>query len=250
MTPRPPACSGCPLCPSTPGYDAKKSGPFVPPKGPEGSLLDPENLPALSDLDLAIIGMAPSYREVDEGEPLVGPSFVEMRRGLGPAMDEARILKLNYVNCRTWKPGKTIDFVNREPTALEAKACSQRWLIPILRALGVAERPAEYEERDGGYRENIAEPNPIHLWVLGQKAFDVVFQGKYGTFGGSKGSRGQRINRRQESYSILADRIEKWVTKNKKTRFCKDCQTKLMEPRVRMCPECREKKAKSKGKSK
>ena len=238
MTPRPPACNGCPLCPSTPGYDAKRCGPFVPPKGPEGSLLDPENLPALSDLDLAIIGMAPSYREVDEGEPLVGPSFVEMRRGLGPAMDEARILKLNYVNCRTWKPGKTIDFVNREPTALEAKACSSRWLIPILRALA--------DEEDS----RIGSGFVIHLWVLGQKAFDVVFQGKYGTFGGSKGSRGQRINRRQESYSILADRIEKWVTKNKKTRFCKDCQTKLMEPRVRMCPECREKKAKSKGKSK
>ena len=227
MHKRPAACEGCIACPTHPKYDPKKTGPFVPPKGPYGSILDPAALDPddFLKVQLVVIAMAPSFREVDQGEPLVGPSFVEWRRGLGPILDTIVLVKLNYVNCRTWKPGKTVDFVNRDPRAEEAQACTLRWLVPLLRTLAEAERRG-------------AE---IHLQVMGQKAFDVVFQGKYGTFGGSKGSRGQRMNRRKESYDVLADRIERWATKTsrKKDRQCMYCGALLTEPRVRMCPDCR-----------
>ncbi len=227
MHTRPSACEGCPACPGSSAYDPVRTGAFVPPMGPYGSILDPTDLSwrAFYEVDLVIIGMNPSFREVDEGEPLVGPTYVEMRRGLGPALETSVLLKLNYVNCRTWKKGKTVDFINRDPVAAEAKACALRWLVPILRTLAEAER----------------EGATIHLWVLGQKAFDVVFQGKYGTFGGSKGSRGQRVNRRKETYDILADRIERWATKatKAKTRHCTSCGDALTEPRVRLCQTCR-----------
>ena len=235
---RPDACNGCPCCPGSTGYDPTKSGASVPPNGPSGRIIDPCLLTSvdLAGVDLVIIGMAPSYREVDAGEPLVGPSFVEMRRGLGPMLDSTVLFKMNYVNCRTWKPGRTVDYINRDPKASEAKACALRWLVPILRVMAQAE----------------TEGANIHLWVLGQKAFDVVFQGKYGTFGGSKGSRGQRMNRRKEGYDVLADRVERWATKEtrKRQRFCKDCNLPLMEPRVRLCPLCQEKKKPAKRKAK
>lgn len=230
MLDRPAACEGCPCHPGTKGYNPKRTGPFVPPwSSKAGSLLDPTLIQPehFQHIDLVIIGMAPSFREVDEGQPLVGPTFVEMRRGLGPLLDTIAMVKLNYTNCRTWKPGKTVDFINRDPLAIEAKACALRWVVPILRAM------AEAESR---YNKTIV------LWVMGQKAFDIIFQGKYGTFSGSKGSRGARLNRRQESYHVLADRIETWALKSgrKKDRKCMYCQTPLAEPKVRMCPECRE----------
>lgn len=230
---RPDACNGCPACPGSPGYDPKKTGAFVPPKGDNISYGDPKAISwrDFVGIKLVVVGMSPSFREVDEGEPFVGPSLVEWRRGLGPFIDTIQIFKTNYMNCRAWKPGKTVDYINRDPKADEAKACSVRWLVPILRAMAEAERH---------HHQNIM------LHVFGQKAFDVVFQGKYGTFGGSKGSRGQRMNRRKESYDVLADRIERWATKatRKKERYCKDCNVPLTVPRVRLCPDCKKGKEK------
>lgn len=224
---RPKECDGCPLNPTSSGYKPEKSGPFVPPHDGKDAVLTPV-LGALDQCDLVVVGMAPSFREVDEGEPMVGPTFVEMRRGLGPLLDQIRLFKTNVVNCRTWKKGKTVDHVNRDPSAAEQKACTSRWLVPLLRRMAEVER--------GG--------KTIHLWIMGKLAFDAVLQGKYGTFSGSKSSRGQRINRHKVSYDKLADRIERWATKTarKKERHCMTCGEVLTKPRIRKCDACKEAK--------
>jgi uracil-DNA glycosylase len=175
------------------------------------------------DVQLLVVGMNPSFREVEEGEPMVGPTFHEMRRGLGPLLDTTRIRKTNIFNCRTQKPGKTVEHVNRDPTAKEIKACAARWLVPELRAA------AEAEDRGAN----------ITLWTLGKLAFDTVFQGKFGAFSGHKNSRGQRINRDKLSFRVLADRIEKWAHTAVKVRRCMSCGAELTEPRVRKCAACK-----------
>lgn len=227
---RPPQCQGCPCNPDSADYDPVKSGPFVAPYDGTASVGEPGA--GSFDVDVVAIGMAPSFREVEEGQPMVGPTYHEMRRGLGDMLDRIKIRKTNVVNCRTWKPGKTVDRVNRDPTVRETKPCALRWLVPELRAM------AEQERRTG---------KPVHLWILGGLAMEVVLQKKFGTFSGSKSSRGQRINRKNVSYDVLADRIEMWATKTasksrKKERTCKECGEVLTQPRILKCAACKEKK--------
>ena len=77
MVGRPEACNGCPACPGSAGYDPKKTGPFVPPKGIAGPIRNPEELywGDFLGVELVVVGMSPSFREVDEGEPFVFPNF-------------------------------------------------------------------------------------------------------------------------------------------------------------------------------
>lgn len=221
---RPPQCIGCPAHPDTAKYDPGRTGEFVPPHDGHGPVLEPGG-GRFDDVDLVVVGMNPSFREVEEGEPMVGPTFHEMRRGLGDQLDKTRIRKINVFNCRTQKPGRTVEHVNRDPTIAEAKACAKRWLVPELRAMAETER----------------QGHEIHLWTLGKIAFDTVFQGKFGTFSGHKASRGQRINQLRLSYDVLASRIERWVAKSGvKIRVCMSCGLELTEPRVRKCSACKE----------
>ena len=220
---RPSKCEGCIACPGSANYNPDRTGPFVPPKGPTGSIIEP-TAADFKGVKLVVVAMAPAFNEIEEGEPLVGPSFHEIHRAMGDHWNPRTIVKLNYVNCRTHRPGKTVDYVNRTPTAAEAKDCTPRFLIPFLRAMAEAERQGE----------------TINLWVLGQDAFKVVFQDHYGSFSGSKSSRGQRLNRELHTYDHLADRIEKWTTKSrKKERKCIRCNQPITLPRIRICPTCR-----------
>ena len=219
---RPAKCAGCIACPGSPSYNPSRTGPFVAPSGPKGSILEP-TASDFKGIKLVVLAMNPSEQEIEEGEPLVGPSFQQIYRAMGSSWNPSETVKLNYFNCRSWRPGKTKDFVNRNPTAAEAKDCATRFLVPFLRAMAEAERQGE----------------TILLWVMGNEAFKVAFQDHYGTFSGSKSSRGQRLNRKNHTFDKLADNIEKWAVKSRKLRLCIRCNQPLTLPRIRICPTCK-----------
>lgn len=197
---RPDACEGCPLNPSHPKFDRAKVDPdgFVPPWNGSHSMVSPVDVGTPSAL---FIGMAPSEWETREGEPFVGPSFAEMNRAQSAVNGRlSNVAKTNIVNCRTWKRGKTSIMVNREPTAAEQKACTRRWLIPMLRALATLE----------------ATGHVVHLFTFGQLAFNAVFQRQRGTFSGHKGARGHRLNRKGQHVDALVPRLEAWTKGHEK----------------------------------
>lgn len=122
MKPRPQICLGCPGNPKTPGHLPTLWGGHVPPSGP-------------LDAQLLIIGIAPAEEEERQGIPLVGPSGKKVHLAIDWALEgrSLKIRKLNIVNCRTRKPGVSRTWINRDPTAVEFRACAERFLIPELR---------------------------------------------------------------------------------------------------------------------
>ena len=118
---RPPECVGCPLDPSTPGYDPLTGGGFVPPAGERSA-------------PLLVVGIAPAEVEEQRGIPLCGPSGKKLDSALTWALDGRRleVRKLNAVNCRTSKVGLAGEVINRDPTAHELRECGKRFLLPEL----------------------------------------------------------------------------------------------------------------------
>jgi uracil-DNA glycosylase len=119
---RPPICAGCPL----------EGGPgeFVPPKCNCGcgQRLTPS---AGCKAAFLVVGIAPGEEEEFRQEPLVGPSGRLLAGAFKWAQVTAPFIKLNLVNCRTLREGRT-KVVNRDPTAAEVRACGQRWLRPWI----------------------------------------------------------------------------------------------------------------------
>lgn len=120
---RPPACEGCPLNPSSPGWSSRFGGGFVPPHGSKAA-------------DILTIGIAPGEAEEIRGVPLVGPSgriyHAAIDWAAGEIKFKPKIRKLNLVQCRTVKPGVSKDRVNRDPTKHEISECRKRFLDPEL----------------------------------------------------------------------------------------------------------------------
>jgi uracil-DNA glycosylase len=157
-TKRPKACpTECPLHPDSPLHNPMLSGGHVPPKIVTGSRL-------------LVIGIAPAEEEELAREPLVGPSG----RYAGHALQWAagsrplKYSKVNLVNCRTVKPGRTRSFINRTPpTTLELRYCYHAIVRPILK------RPWKCIALFGGdvYKFMIPEINLGHGKSM--KMFDV-----------------------------------------------------------------------------
>jgi hypothetical protein len=181
------------------------------------------------DIDLYILAIAPASWEVDENEPLVGPSGSWVSRGLAAVglRRPLKIRKANLVNCRIVRPGKG-GLVNRsKPTIKEARECASRWLLPELKAL------AEHE------RSTLA--TNFVFWSLAQATFDIIFR-KHGVFGKSCHQRLQR-DPKKRSFHVLAGDLERWIEKGKryakkKDPKCLDCGVEITRPK-RKCDKCR-----------
>jgi len=144
LRPRPPICVGCPLNPTTEGFDPLRGGAYIPISGPE-------------DAPLAIIGMAGGEEEELKGESFVGPSGRKILRALEwggeeeggadsipqesanrgvpvdpPSPPPLRVRKLNLVQCRTTEIGRQGRIINRDPLAAEIRFCAHRFLWPEL----------------------------------------------------------------------------------------------------------------------
>jgi len=123
-TSRPKACPlDCPLHPRSPMHNPMLSGGFVPPYTPTGA-------------KLLVVGICPAEEEELGGEPLIGPSGRYAAHAIQWANNGKPLVyaKVNIVNCRTVKPGKTRSFINRTPpTATEMMECFHAHLRPLLK---------------------------------------------------------------------------------------------------------------------
>lgn len=119
---RPQKCLGCPGDPRTPGHLGSLWGGHVPPWGSE-------------DAQLLVIATSGGEEEERRGIPLVGPSGKKIHLAIDWAAENRplKIRKLNMVNCRTKKPGISRSWINRDPTAMEVRACVERFLVPELK---------------------------------------------------------------------------------------------------------------------
>lgn len=123
-TTRPSACPlECPLHPGSTSHNPMLSGGFVPPK-------------IITRSKLLVVGICPGEEEELGREPFIGPSGRYSSHALEWASGPTRLAysKINIVNCRTVKVGKTRSFINRTPpTAREMKACFNAHLRQVLK---------------------------------------------------------------------------------------------------------------------
>ena len=114
----------CPLHPRCAEHNPDFSGGYVPP------------LLHASD-DLLVVAICPAEEEELGGEPLIGPSGRYANHAISWAGGAARAMrysKINVVNCRTVRPGRTRAYINRTPpTMREMRACFEAHLRPALR---------------------------------------------------------------------------------------------------------------------
>ncbi len=135
---KPDICKGCPL------YDNLDYVPF-------SCTCDPCNDQVAKDIkeltdantrpceaNMLLVGIAPSYQEVANGKPLVGPAGRKVDAAIKWALatlkrveTELTVRKTNLVRCRTTQPGKK-GIVNRDPTKNEIAHCTSRHLINEL----------------------------------------------------------------------------------------------------------------------
>ena len=124
-TTRPSVCSTeCPLHPKSRYHNPNMSGGHVPPKLSQSS-------------SLLVVGIVPGEEEELGKEPFIGPSGRYLNHALqwaGGSSTPLAYTKVNLVNCRTVKPGRSRAFINRTPpTAREMRCCYQAFLRPLLK---------------------------------------------------------------------------------------------------------------------
>ena len=125
IRPRPRVCPvACPLHPKSPHHNPTLSGGFVPPL-------------ILPNTSLLVVGIVPGDEEELGGVPFIGPSGRYADHAIHWASggrSAYKFSKMNLVNCRTVKPGKTKDYINRTPpTAVEMRTCFQAHLRQVLK---------------------------------------------------------------------------------------------------------------------
>lgn len=122
-TTRPKACPlECPLHPSSSTHNPMLSGGYVPPK-------------IITRSKLLVVGICPGEEEELGREPFIGPSGRYSSHALDWAASGPMVhSKINVVNCRTVKVGKTRSFINRTPpTAREMRICYHAHLKQVLK---------------------------------------------------------------------------------------------------------------------